>query len=181
MKPINFDIKKFKSFTGREGYGFNAELWMDGKKAAFVIDEASGGEFSYHWENNELEAQFTEYVKALPREPIASDAPDWEKEMHPKGRAWDDDRFMAALVDLHATFVSIKRKAAKATLFVLPNAPKGRYYTVKLPFKGLTRANIFANPKNAGAQFINEHLSDGKWVSMLGLKPLPVPMEVVAS
>jgi hypothetical protein len=44
-----FEIKKFKSFTGMEGPGFNADLYADGQKAAIVIDGGNGGEMDFHW------------------------------------------------------------------------------------------------------------------------------------
>lgn len=175
MKAIVFEVKKFKSFIGNEGHGFNAELWMDGKKACFVIDEASGGEYQFQWVNRDFEKQFGDYVKSLPVEPLDEDAEDWEKKLYPNGREWSEDVFMAMLTDLHQSFASLKRKAAKSTLFVLPNCQKGAYYSSNLPFSPENKARILSSPKNAGAKFINEHLSDGKWIEMIGMKPLPVP------
>lgn len=43
-------VKNVKSFVGMEGHGFNCSLYIDGKKVAFVIDEANGGEFHYQWD-----------------------------------------------------------------------------------------------------------------------------------
>jgi hypothetical protein len=174
MKPINFEIKKLKSFMGNEGYGFNAELWMDGRKAAFVIDDASGGGFQWHWENELLEQKFHDYVKALPVEKLSDDAEDWEKEMYPNGRELNDECFLAAMVDQHCAGTKIKRAVKKSTLFVLPNSKK-TYFSIPQPFNPETKARILSNPKNAGAKFINDHLEDGEWVTMIGLRPLPVP------
>lgn len=44
-----YTVRKFKSFRGMEGYGFNAELVRDGKPVAFVIDDANGGEYRFEW------------------------------------------------------------------------------------------------------------------------------------
>lgn len=175
MKVILFDIKKFKSFIGNEGHGFNAELWMDGQKAAFVIDDASGGEYQWEWYTKAQEDKYNSYVKALPKEQIEPDAEAWEKKMYPDGREISNECFMALIVDAHETLKRIKSKAAKATLFTVPSSKKGEYFAIKLPFSPETKLRVLANPKNAGAKFINEHLIDGGWMEMIGLKPLPVP------
>ena len=47
---MKVEVRKVKSFRGREGLGFNAELVVDGKKVAFVIDEGSGGALRFDWE-----------------------------------------------------------------------------------------------------------------------------------
>ena len=40
---MNIQIKHMKTCIGREGYGFNASLYVDGKKIAFIMDDANGG------------------------------------------------------------------------------------------------------------------------------------------
>lgn len=42
-------IKKFKSFTGREGVGFNATFLRNGKAVAEVRDMANGGCYDWDW------------------------------------------------------------------------------------------------------------------------------------
>ena len=44
-----YSVSGVKSFRGREGYGFNANLHRDGRKVAFVIDEADGGMLRFEW------------------------------------------------------------------------------------------------------------------------------------
>lgn len=175
MKAIAFEIKKFKSFIGNEGHGFNADLYMDGQKACFVLDDASGGGMQYQWVNRDFEKKFREYIKALPVEPLKPDAEDWEKKAWPNGREVSDDCFMGALVDRHETFARLSRKAKKSIVFSLPKNKKGEYYSVNLPFSPENKAKLLANPKNAGARIINEHLNDGKWAEIIGMEPLPVP------
>jgi len=175
MKAIVFGIKKFKSFIGNEGYGFNAELWMDGKKACFVIDDARGGEYHWNWYSKDCEKQFCDYLKSLPVEKVEDDAEAWEKKLYPNGRAWSEEVFMGMLVDQHQNFSSIQRRAKTSTIFTIPSNKKGEYISIKLPFSPETKAKILANPKNAGAKFINEHLSDSGWMEMIGMKPLPIP------
>jgi hypothetical protein len=45
----DYSVKSVKSFMGREGYGFNANLYRGKKKIAFVRDDASGGEVDVDW------------------------------------------------------------------------------------------------------------------------------------
>jgi len=50
---MNFSVKNIKSFNGREGVGYSATLYLDGKKFAEIFDDANGGEvevncFDYH-------------------------------------------------------------------------------------------------------------------------------------
>lgn len=39
---MNIELKKVKTFRGNEGHGLNAEIWVDGIRTAYVIDDASG-------------------------------------------------------------------------------------------------------------------------------------------
>jgi hypothetical protein len=175
MKAIIFEIKKFKSFIGMEGDGFNAELWMDGKKAAFIIDDARGGEFNWNWDSLEMEQKYKGYIKALPIQPLAADAEDWEKEMYPNGQKETDETFLDQLINRHAAFSRIQRAVKKTTLFVTAGSKKGEYFSIKLPFSPENKAKILANPKNAGAKFLNEHIVDGEWATLIGMKSLPIP------
>ena len=41
------ELKNLKFFRGMEGQGFNADLWINGVKCIFIIDEGNGGCFNY--------------------------------------------------------------------------------------------------------------------------------------
>ena len=45
----DFQLKAVKTFQGMEGQGFTANLYVCGKKAAFVRDDAHGGELWFEW------------------------------------------------------------------------------------------------------------------------------------
>ena len=45
----DYSVKAIKSFQGREGYGFNANLYRGKKKVAFAMDSANGGEIDIDW------------------------------------------------------------------------------------------------------------------------------------
>jgi len=45
----DYSVKSIKSFMGREGLGFNANLYRGKKKVAFLRDDANGGEVDIDW------------------------------------------------------------------------------------------------------------------------------------
>jgi len=53
-----YSVKSIKRFIGMEGYGFNANLYLNNNKIAFVYDDASGGEINFQFENPQLEKDF---------------------------------------------------------------------------------------------------------------------------
>ena len=53
-----YTVKAIKLFNGREGTGFNCNLYRGNTKVAKVIDDASGGEVSFNW--TDLESQRVE-------------------------------------------------------------------------------------------------------------------------
>ena len=160
-----FEIKKFKSFTGMEGPGFNADLHVDGRLAASVIDGGDGGEPHFRWTSKGIEAQVSAHIASLPAEPLEPDAEQWERDMYPNGRTWTLDGFMAMLIDRHETLRSLKRRCSKSILFVMPGMEPGQYFAKKGEFTPESKAAILA--RRPSAQFLNEHLEDGEWESIL--------------
>src|ERR1035437_5586271 len=71
MRNPVLTVRKVKTFQGRKGEGFNAELVVDGKPVCFVIDEANGGMFHYDWYKgtDTEEAMFDAVVANLPERP----------------------------------------------------------------------------------------------------------------
>lgn len=64
---MNLSVKGVKTFRGMEGHGFNATLYLDGKKVAFVMDEGSGGCMRYEWNDRKAEDIVNNWVKTLPK------------------------------------------------------------------------------------------------------------------
>lgn len=64
----NYTVKGIKKFRGMEGYGFNADLYRDGKKVALVMDEATGGGLRFEWKQNDRieEALLIAHCATLP-------------------------------------------------------------------------------------------------------------------
>jgi hypothetical protein len=46
---MSYEVRNVKGFEGMEGLGYNAMLYRDGIKVAFVIDEGNGGEMLLRW------------------------------------------------------------------------------------------------------------------------------------
>jgi hypothetical protein len=77
MPLVNPQLKltNVKTFQGREGYGLNADLWLNGVKICFVRDAGNGGCFDYdiygdtdteRRRNRETLKDIEEYAKSLP-------------------------------------------------------------------------------------------------------------------
>ena len=67
-----YTIKGIKTFMGMEGRGFNATLYRNGRKAAFFIDDASGGPLQIDWVNKKEEEIFKAFIEEE-REKIPAD------------------------------------------------------------------------------------------------------------
>jgi len=118
-----YAVSKVKTFRGREGYGFNAELLRDGSPIAFVIDEANGGVYHFEWHDcgeSRIEVESTRLdgspltLKCTPEEARLRE--------HVKGRTVrmmdkeftvDLDMFVGILVDEYETQKRMKRAMAR--------------------------------------------------------------------
>ena len=47
MRKPNVQLKKLSFFEGHDGYGMNADIWIDGVKCMHVYDGAFGGCYEY--------------------------------------------------------------------------------------------------------------------------------------
>lgn len=75
MNKPNVQLKKTKTFRGMEGYGLNAEVWINGIYCMYLIDNGDGGCFNYEHQlyNNPNADQvkanvklLEDYIKTLP-------------------------------------------------------------------------------------------------------------------
>lgn len=78
---MKIELKKVKTFTGNEGTGLNAEVWVDGIKTAYVIDDASGSiMYDFTVYNKEKFKELEDYADSLPAEPIIIDGKPYERD-----------------------------------------------------------------------------------------------------
>lgn len=69
-------LKRIMIFRGNEGYGFNADLYVEGMKTAFVIDHGNGGSYYYETGKGYSKEKFQElevYIKKLPDKVFAKE------------------------------------------------------------------------------------------------------------
>lgn len=111
---MKFEMTKVKTFTGREGVGFNAVLLADGKKVADVSDMANGGCYDWYWveRNSAASVEFTKQAKAA----------------FPEDKFEVEDSLASRLVDIFTMMQTLKRRIKKGyTLYVLPKHKQGAY------------------------------------------------------
>lgn len=139
-----YEVKGVKSFVGMEGYGFNATLYKDGKKVAFVIDDANGGCYNFQFESAELEKEFFAYVKTLP----ALDFQGTKLDM-------DGDLYVGGLVEQYETQKKLRSWCKKKTVFTLKGDAEGEYRTLANVFGEKIRAYIEKRYANELVEIIN--------------------------
>ena len=59
-------IKGLKTWSTHDGGGYQFNLYLDGKKIAFVHNDGNGGATEIGWSSKSAEAMVNEYVKTLP-------------------------------------------------------------------------------------------------------------------
>jgi hypothetical protein len=71
MSEPKVELKNIKIFRGNEGYGMNANIYVNGVKTAFIIDSANGGCFDYEIvQTPQAKGNFKlleDYIKTLPK------------------------------------------------------------------------------------------------------------------
>jgi hypothetical protein len=138
---MNITLKGIKSFNGMEGKGFSATLYIDGRKAGEVFDDARGGEFCYQI-LREDHAALLKHAATIPDEtneervarglePLPPHSPD-VPELSPETKARCNlDSLIARLVDEAEEAKTVKRWCASAVVFTLKGAKAGEYQTIK--------------------------------------------------
>jgi len=108
-----YEVKSVKTFMGTEGYGYNCNLYRDGKKVAEVIDSADGGAVTFYWEAEGEAEAFSQYARTLP--PI---------DMSKFGMAdvpQDIETAIGALVDEYENTKRLKTLCAKNWVYKFKN------------------------------------------------------------
>lgn len=162
-KAPELAVRAVKTFRGMEGAGFNADLYVNGTKAALVIDEGNGGQYLFRWCNVRAEKTLTEYAKATLRPENRS-----VKQLRKLGVFFANgsaglqtrlEEIVAKLVDDWEYQKKLRRICRTTTLFLAPgdDATKG-YRTIKAPYDGRVREYIIKKYGNK-VRIINEELS----------------------
>lgn len=143
---MNFQIKNFKSQRGIEGIGFYCTLWIDGVKAAEVIDEAHGGPYHWHWFDHDAERRWTKYVSEQPESPSLFSG-------LPPSKA-DEDEVMADIVERY----ELTKKCKNKTLYRVKGQKEGEYWSEKVPFTPQV-AERLRNEQPDLVEILNETIS----------------------
>jgi hypothetical protein len=139
----NYTVKGVKNFIGREGHGFNATLYRDGKKIAFVSDMADGGCLRFDWEDRSEAAPFEAYAATQP--PLQT---------HGMVIPCDGDLYASRLVENLSIEKKLKAGLKKKTYFI----HDGACYTNKSPYTAYVGSLIKERYK--GAVILNERPFD---------------------
>jgi hypothetical protein len=165
MKEPKVTIKNLKSFRGMEGYGFNADIYVNGVKSMFAMDGGNGGQIDY------------EIVKG--QEANVRLVKDYVKSISKKGEDSDMelDIYIAGKVDEHEN-AKVKAKndrkmlklMSEAIVFGVPDANNYRFFNFKRPLSSIPAIILQAHVDKAkkvmktGEVFLNTNLEQ------LGLK-----------
>lgn len=154
-----YSVRNIRNFRGMEGEGFNATLYRDGRRIAFVIDDASGGEIRIQWTDphtrDKEEVRLLEFLKTLPKER----SEDVEYTV-------SADMFIATLVDEASNENRLRRLFRTRTLFRLKGdrTDDDKWRVIKAPFSPSAKAHLVKKYGDSLAQVLNEeypHLNPG--------------------
>ena len=155
----DYTVKDVKTFRGMEGEGFNATLCRDGRKIAFAIDDATGGEIHIQWTGGRARAaeekRLLEFLKTLPKERWE----DTEYDVTP-------DMFLAVLVDEAQIEKRLRRLFRRETLFRLKSDQTGadEWRVLNAPFSPRVKAHLAETYGDRLGRILNEeypHLNPG--------------------
>jgi len=155
----DYSVRNVKTFRGMEGEGFNATLYRDGHRIAFVIDDATGGDMHIQWtearSRGAEEKRLLEFLKTLPKERWE----DTEYDVTP-------DIFLDALVDQAQAEKRLKRLFEKETLFRLKSDPTDddKWRVINVCFSAGVKAALVKRYGDRLGEILNEaypHLNPG--------------------
>ena len=164
MKVImSWSVRKVKTFEGREGQGFNAELLRDGKPVAAVTDDASGGEYRFSWYDwhvpkaefhvHDFRGTVCSHV-GTPEERLLcehADAQTYVNELNGNQYHMDADMFVGQLVDTYANNRTFRRLSRTRTLFRLKSDPDGGWSSIRIPYSTETATKLL---KQYGSELV---------------------------
>ena len=122
-------IKKLKLFQGMEGEGFNLDLYLNGKKIAFVMDGGNGGVFNYDFISPAAATEFVSIVNAMPPIPIKDQS--W-LDIYPDGlMPVTIDMAVDELINDHNKQKRIAKMKKTAVVFTTAACGSGDFMSVK--------------------------------------------------
>lgn len=148
MEKTVYTVKNVKTFMGREGKGFNATLYKNGKNIGMVIDSANGGCYSY-----QLDREEQELLEKYAKENLTLE----ERSINGKEITLElSDIFMDKLINEFLTTQTFKRKCKKKTLFTTNKTPKGSYIEINTPFTPEIKKRLIEKHSKDDLVILNE-------------------------
>jgi hypothetical protein len=139
---MKITVNAVKTFIGREGHGYNCNVFVDGAKVAFARDSASGGESDYDYVGKDQEtrqANCSLLVKAIKEYPPLriEDDKDGFTAIYDKDGNWYQgiDSIIGGLVDGFLYNKKLKAKLKKSVCFTDSTSDNGSYY-YSIPHNG---------------------------------------------
>ena len=127
-----YSVKNIKTFTGREGHGFESSLYRDGKSIGKVVDVANGGSINFYLDKEEIE-RLDKYCS-------------------------DKDIFLCRLIDELMNMKQYKRWCKKQTVFCIDGDQEGKFRTINKIFDDKVKAYLVKTYPDCGLRIINEEI-----------------------
>ena len=154
-----YSVKNIKSFMGREGLGFNANLYKGKKKIAFAYDDASGGEVDIDWIDRNEEAELDRFCNTLPV---------LEFENPKVTLTVDAGLFVSELVERFRDVNKMRKQCRTKTLFRSSDEGYGRYRILNAICDDRTRTHLRTKYGN-DVEIFNDVLASGGTPSVLNV------------
>lgn len=155
-----YSVKKVKSFMGREGLGYNCDLYRGSKKIGFCMDDAGGGGmYPIEWVDKSEEKLFNDHVASLPK-----------VKSHGMDLTIDQGWFVEELVnefELQKDVKKMRKQCETKTLYRPLDAKQGQYYIHAVPYSEQVKGAIIKK-HGEKVEIFNEVLAAGKIPSVLG-------------
>lgn len=165
-------LRGIKTFRGMDGHGLNATLVVNDKAVAFILDEGCGGETMMQpvaggptrRDLQEIEVALTAYARTrIPDEKLDWDCPRCSgaadcKDCDGTGKFMsrtDWRTLVNEMVDAQENERRLRRLCKTKTLFILPTAKRGEFWTLNKPYSPDTRAYLL-NKYGPETEIVNE-------------------------
>ena len=140
-----YTVKNVKTFIGMEGQGFNATLYRDGKKVAFVIDDACGGCYNYDFVNPQEEKDYFAFCKAQP-----------SIEFQGTILTMDGDIFISELVSQHQQDKKLRSLCKTKTVVLMKDDHAGSFTVFAVKFTDEFKAVVEKKYGEQVVEFVNQ-------------------------
>ncbi len=148
--PI-YTVKNVKTFTGREGLGWECSLYKDGQRLGTVLDDAHGGNLMFSIDRAEEKA-LEDYCKTLPKRPWGFDGDD----LDPEGCDVSGEIFVSDLVGDFLENRDMKKRCKTHTVFTLKDGEKNAIWSMKSLFTPKVKKHLQDKHGDNLKEIVNE-------------------------